>query len=390
MRKKPILAKKSLIRLSLWFYGNKFVKKQVQLVDDGTLSKLKPPYIVVANHSSFVDVGCLIKMMYPHCANFVISETQKVQWPTLINHMGILPQKQFTVDMSLLSGIKYCLQKKRPVVIYPEAKLSVVGVPNVIKPSIAKLVRMFKVPLVTVCFHGSYLHHPRWAHSKRFLPVTADVKLAVDAEEAQTISAEEIHKRILQNLDYDDYAYQLQNQIEIDVPDLVEGLENILYKCPSCGAEFAMTSHGKTLTCAKCGKTVTMTKYGELHGGKFTSVLDWYKWETESVHDEIYFGTYRYVKTFAAQKLVKKKYVDMGNAEIEHNEQGITVRFAGGEQLHYPAGTFYTLSFNNDYVYLPTEQAVYRFKRLADVGCTTKLNLAVEQQAVILEKMNLR
>lgn len=389
MKKKPILAKKSLVRLGIWFYGNKFVKKDIKLVHDGTLSKLKPPYIVVANHSSFVDVGALMKMMYPHCANFVISETQKVQWPSLINHMGILPKKQFTVDMSLISGIKYCLKKKRPVAIYPEAKLSVVGVPNIIKPAIAKLVRMFKVPLVTVCFHGSYLHHPRWAQSKRFLPVTAEVKLAVDAVEAQTVSAEEIHKRIVENLQYDDYAYQLENKIEIDVPDLVEGLEHILYKCGNCGSEFAMTSHGNTLTCAKCGETVTMDKYGALHGGRFKSVPEWYKWETECVHDEIYFGAYRYVKTFGAQKLVKKNYADLGNAEIGHDDSGITVRFDGGEQLHYPAGMFYTLSFNNDFVYLPTEDAVYRFKRLCDVGCTTKLNLAIEQQTIIIEKSKL-
>ena len=385
---KPILAKKSLVRLSLLFYGNRFVKKQVRLIHDGTLSKIRPPYIVVANHSSFVDVGALMKMMYPRCANFVISETQKVQWPSLINHMGILPKKQFTVDMSLISGIKYCLSKNRPVAIYPEAKLSVVGVPNIIKPSVAKLVRMFKVPLVTVCFHGSYLHRPRWAHSKRFLPVKAEVKLAVDADEAKTISAEEIHKRIVENLSYDDYAYQRENMIEIDVPDLVEGLEHILYKCADCGAEFAMTANGRTLTCAKCGATVTMDKYGELHGGQFSNVPDWYKWEAECVHDEIYFGTYRYVKTFAAQKLVKKKYVDLGNAEIEHNDEGIFVRFSNGEQLHYPVGTFYTLSFNNDYVYLPTEQAVYRFARLSDVGCTTKLNLAIEQQTIIHENRN--
>lgn len=375
--------------MGLWFYGNKFVKKQIKLVHDGMLNKIKPPYIIVANHSSFVDVGALIKMMYPRCANYVISETQKVQWPSLINYMGILPKKQFTVDMSLISGIKYCLKKKRPVAIYPEAKLSVVGVPNIIKPSVAKLVKMFKVPLVTVCFHGSYLHHPRWAHSKRFLPVTADVKLAVDVEEAQTISAEEIHKRIVDNLTYDDYAYQLENKIEIDVPDLVEGLEHILYKCENCGAEFAMTANGNTLTCAKCGQTVTMDKYGALHGGKFSSVTEWYRWETECVHDEIYFGTYRYVKTFAAQKLVKKKYVDMGNAEIKHDANGITVRFANGGELSYPEGMFYTLSFNNDYVYLPTAEAVYRFKRLSDVGCTTKLNLAVEQQTIILEKTKL-
>lgn len=384
MRKKPTLAKKSFIRLGLVAYGNKFCKKQIKLIHHGTLSKIQPPYIVVANHSSFVDVGALIKMMYPHCANFVISETQKVQWPKLINQFGILPKKQFTVDMKLLSDIKYCLSKKRPVVIYPEAKLSVVGIPNTIKPAIAKLVKMFKVPLVTVCFHGSYLHHPRWAKSKRFLPVTAEVKIAVDADEAKTISASEIHQRILSNLQFDDYAYQLENKISIDVPDLVEGLESILYKCPQCGEEFAMVGHGKTLTCAKCGSAVSMNKFGQLEGGKFDKVVDWYLWQTNCVKEELSNGTYAFDKEFFVQKLIKNKYEDLGLARIVHNADGITATF-GDEVLNYPVGMFYTLSFNNDFVYLPTAETVYRFKRLSDVGCTAKLNLAVEQQYELLE-----
>lgn len=386
MRKKPILAKKSLLRGALLFYGNNFVKKKIKLIHDGTLSELQPPYIVLANHCSFVDVCSLIKMMYPHCGNFVASETQIVQWPKLIMHMGILPKKQFTLDMSLLSSIRYCLQHNRPVVIYPEAKLSVVGVPNIIKPSVAKLVKMFKVPLVTVCFNGSYLYRPRWAASARFVPVTAEVKVAVDGDEVKKISVDEIFQRICANLNYDDYAYQLKNGIEIDVPDLAEGLENILYKCPSCGKEFAMTAKGNTLTCASCGKSVVQNKFGQLQGGEFDKVVDWYRWQEYGVKTQLLEGTYVFDEPFAAQKLVGGKYVALGYAQIRHDSNAISVEIENGEKLYYPTGTFYTLSFDNNFVYLPTQEAVYRFHRLKDVGCTTKLNIAVEQQSLLSEK----
>lgn len=387
MRKKPYLANKLLIKLSIVFYGNKFCKKSIKLIDNGALSKLKPPYIVVANHCSFVDVGALIKMMYPTCANFVISETQKVQWPKLINYMGILPKKQFSTDMSLIFDIKYCLSKNRPVVIYPEAKLSVVGTPNIIKPSVAKLVKMFKVPLVTVCFDGSYLHQPRWSKAKRFVPVVAHVKLAVNAEEAKNISTEEIFCRIKDNLKYDDYAYQLQNKIEIDTPDLAEGLEAILYKCPECGEEFCITGHGNQLCCTKCGTTVTQNKFGQLEGGKFDKVTDWYAWQTECVKKQIIDGTYAFDENFFAQKLVKDKYVDLGRAKITHGAAGIDVDIEQMGKIHFDVGFFYTLSFNNDYIYLPIKEAVYRFKRVADVGCTTKLNIAIEQQTQLAENV---
>ena len=384
-KKKVKLANKFLISSAVNLYGKTKFKRHVKLISDGTLKKLKPPFVVVANHASFVDVGGLIISMYPNCANFVISVTQLVQWPSLIKSMGVLPKKQFTVDTSLIRDIKYVLSKKRPVVIYPEAKLSVDGTPNIIKPAIAKLVKMLKVPLVTVCFNGNYLHKPRWAKTKRKVPVRLDVKVAVTPEEVDTVTAQEIHSRIVQNLTYDDYAYQLENNIEIDVPDLVEGLENILYKCPECGEEFAMSGHGHELSCSKCGHSVTQNKLGQLVGGKFDKVTDWYKWQTQCVRDEISTPSYRFEASFRAEKLVGKKYTDMGEAKIVHDKDGITATF-GDQSLHYKAGAFYTLSFNNDYVYLPTAEAVYRFKRLSNAGCTTKLNLAVEQQTILLEE----
>ena len=384
MAKKVKLANKFLIGAAVNFYGKTTFRRYVKLITDGALKKLKPPYVVVANHASFADVAGLILAMYPNCASFVISVTQLARWPSLINSMGVLPKKQFTVDTSLIRDIKYVLSQNRPVVIYPEAKLSVVGTPNVIKPAIAKLVKMLKVPLVTARFNGNYLYKPRWAKTKRKVPVRLDVNVAVNSDEIETITAAEIHERIVKNLACDDYAYQLENNIEIDDKYLVDGLENILYKCPECGEEFAMCGHGHMLTCAKCGHVTTLNKLGQLEGGKFDKVTDWYAWQTECVRQEVAAENYRFEGAFRAEKLVGKKYVDMGDATIVHDKEGITATFAG-QQIHYKAGAFYTLSFNNDYVYLPTAEAVYRFKRLTNVGCTTKLNLAVEQQTIILE-----
>ena len=75
----------------------------------------------------------------------------------------------------------------------------------------------------------------------------------------------------------------------------------------------------------------------------------------------------------------------MGEATIVHDKDGITASFAD-KSICYKAGTFYTLSFNNEFVFLPTAEAVYRFRRIGNVGCTAKLNLAIEQQTQLLEQ----
>ncbi len=384
MSKKPTLPSKFIMSMARTFYGKRYFKKQCTLTADCDLSKIKPPYIVVANHAGFADVAGLVMLLGKHNANFITSVTQIVKWPSLIKKMGILPKKQFTVDTSLIRDIRYVLDHGTPVAIFPEAKLSVVGTPNIIKPSIAKLIRLVKVPLVTVCFDGTYLHKPRWAQNKRFVPIRARVKMAVSPEEVGKLSVDEIHNRIVQNLYYDDYAYQRDNKIEIDVPHLTEGLENILYKCPNCQAEFAMTAHDNKLTCSKCGYQVEMDKYGVL-SGKFSSVPDWYNWQAQRVHDELHEGTYFYRGYFIVEKLVGKNYVELGKGLLTHNQDGLSVEMEG-LSLFYKRDTFYTLSFNNDYIYLPTQEAVYRLARTENAGCTAKLNLAVEQQNIIDEQ----
>lgn len=382
-QKKPILANKFVIGCARALYGKRYFSKKVQLVEDGTLSCIKTPCIIVANHCSFADVGGLAYAMYPNVANFVASQTQLVGKGVFLKIAGVLLKKQFTVDTSLIRDIKYVLSKGRNVVIFPEAKVSVVGTPNIVKPSIAKLIKMLKVPLVTVRFDGSYLHRPRWAKTKRFVPLVATAKVCVGQDEVGKLSADEIYNRMMENLAYDDYAYQLSNNIHIHDAKLVEGLESVLYKCPNCGSEFAMTSTGNTLTCKHCKSAVQMDSLGVLHGGKFAKVTDWYKWQTQCVAQEVEQGTYSFCGKFVAYKMAKNKFKQVGNATITHNGQGLHVQMQD-TSLFFKVGAFYTLSFENNAIYLPTEDAVYKFVINTDVGCTTKMNVAVEQQSLIL------
>lgn len=383
--KKPILASKFLMNLLVAFGGKPYFSRKVKLVDDGTLRKIKPPYVVVANHASFADVGGLMMLARPHFPNFIASVTQIVKWPKLIYNLGVMPKKQFALDTSLIRDIKYVLSKGRSVAIFPEAKLSVDGTPSPIKPAIAKLIKMLKVPLVTVCFKGNYIHKPRWSKTKRFCPLTADVKLAVTAKEITTLSVGEIHTRILENLTYDDYQYQLDNQIEIADDHLSEGLNGILYKCPTCGEEFVMTAQGNKLICSKCGATFTQNKFGGIDNCKFGKVTDWYKWQRECVSQEIALPNFVLKDQFVAEKLVGKNYVDCGVCDISCTNDALTVAGENVDEV-YKRGTFYTLSFDNEFLYLPTSNAVYRYRRLNNFGITTKFNLVIEEQANADEK----
>lgn len=376
--KHPTLPKKWLVKLAVATYGKKYFSKSVTLSDNGVLGKLKPPYILLVSHASFADIAAVAKLLLPKtCGCFIASDTQFAKKGWILRQVGVMPKKQFSVDASLIRDIKYVLDKGYPLVMYPEAKLSVVGTPNIIKPAVAKLARLVKVPIVTLRIDGSYLHHPRWAKSNRFVPLKATATVVATAEECKTLPTEEIHRRIVEGLAYDDYKYQLDNRISINTPDLAEGLETILYQCPQCGREHTISSHGNTLTC-DCGMTCKMDEFGRLDG-KFNSVVDWYNWQRQCVREEIERGDYNVeVRCRAEQQHNRKSFVDVGGALFRHSAEGIEIKFDNGNTLFYPSTQFYTLSFNSKYIYLPHSEGVYRFEFKGTTGLTTKINIAVE------------
>ena len=65
-KRRPVLASKPLVGLGVAFYGKRYFNKSVKLEVVGSLKEIKPPYVVVANHSGFADVGALIMAAYPN------------------------------------------------------------------------------------------------------------------------------------------------------------------------------------------------------------------------------------------------------------------------------------------------------------------------------------
>ena len=141
-----------------------------------------------------------------------------------------------------------------------------------------------------------------------------------------------------------------------------------------------MTAKGNTLTCASCGAKVVQNKLGGLVGGKFDKVTQWYKWQRECVAQEIANASFVLQDQFVAEKLVGKKFVDCGLCSITCDNNSLRVAGTNIQEV-YKRGTFYTLSFDNEFLYLPTQDAVFRFRRLKNFGITTKFNLAIEEQS---------
>ena len=269
------------------------------------------PYLMLVTHSSMVDFNLMLKATHPHKVNNVMTlEGFNTYTEPLMRSLGVLGTRKFITDIHLIKNMKYCVDKlKNPFVLFPEARYSLDGCTSYLPPSLGKMVRLLGVPVVVLKIHGNFVTCPQWNKINKKTFVEAEMKQIITAEETKSLSVDEINQCIVDNFQYDDFAWQKEKQLKIDHPERAKGLHALLYKCPNCKEENFMHSEGTRLWCNACGKRWEMDEYGELHGLKITTdeygmiyeqegetefshIPDWSNWERECVREEIENGTY--------------------------------------------------------------------------------------------------
>ncbi len=78
------------------------------------------------------------------------------------------------------------------------------------------------------------------------------------------MSADDVNTRKNEAFVYDEYKWQINNEIHVKNKDRAKGLHKVLYQCRDCGAEFEMDSDGNQVWCNHCGASWTMSTLGEL------------------------------------------------------------------------------------------------------------------------------
>ena len=87
------------------------------------------------------------------------------------------------------------------------------------------------------------------------------------------------------------------------------------------------------------------------------------------------------------EKMVGNKWRKMGDATFDWDDGAITITFEKGGQLCYPSGMFYTTSYNNNYLNLPSPDGAYHVS-FGKVGVPAKINVLVEEFAKLQENTN--
>ena len=313
------------------------------------------PCLILMNHSSFIDLKIASTILYPRPFNIVCTSDGFVGKEWLMRHLGCIPTQKFVSDLGLVRDMVYTVKELHSsVLMYPEASYSFDGTATPLPESIGKCVKMLGVPLVMIRTYGAFARDPLYNGLQlRKVDVSADMEYLLSPQEIAKASTAEINTLLAERFSFDNFRDQQEQQIRITEPFRADGLNRVLYKCPHCGNEGAMTGKGTTLTCNSCGKTYLLTETGFLEAQEgeteFSHIPDWYRWERSCVRQELLDGSYRLDIPVRICMLVDSRSIyRVGEGRLIHTREGFHLSGCEG-RLDYRQKPTSSYSLYSDY-----------------------------------------
>ena len=300
------------------------------------------PCLILMNHSCFYDLKLVYHIFGKRTFNIVTTNDGMVGiFGPIMRWLGCIPTNKFVSDLVLIRDIKYTIEKnKSSVLMFPEASYSFDGTATPLPDSLGRLVKMLKVPVISVTTSGAFARDPLYNGLQlRKVKVSAEAKYLLSPEDIATMSADAINEIIRKEYTFDQFRWQQENNVIIDEPFRADGLHRVLYKCAHCGKEDGMMGKGTDITCKHCGKVYTLTEAGFLSAKegdtRFDHIPDWYKWERDEARKELENDTYNLDIDVEIGMLVDFKAIYMiGDGHLTHNQSGFRLTSNDG-QLDY-------------------------------------------------------
>ncbi|MBQ6818562.1 MAG: hypothetical protein IJP35_03030 [Clostridia bacterium] len=352
----------------IWLLSKMMLMGKRYRVEKINMEGLKPPYMLLSNHMYFIDFELAAMGTFPHRVNNVVSIDGYYRRPWLMELIGAICTRKFTMDLHLVKSINRVLKRGDILCMYPEARYSPCGITSYMPDSLGKLIRMNKVPVVVVVHHGNYLHSPFWHfRKKRKVPMHTTMTQVLTAEQVKSMTPAQINETVRAAMEYDEYRYQREQGILVKETFRAEGLHKVLYQCPHCLAESQMDSKGSELFCTACGKRWNLNEDGTLSAlageTEFSHVPDWFRWEREQVKAQIERGEYFFEDEVEVYSMPRCwRFETLGKATLRHTiEDGFVLEGAyNGKdyRIHRNPMQTNSLHIEYDYCYLKPEDCV--------------------------------
>lgn len=269
-----------------------FLFGKVKIHFKNNVGKLEHPSIVLVNHGAFLDfvyAGRLIRKERP---NFMLARlyTYHKVLGKLIKRAGAYPKSMFSADLENAKNCIRVISSGGVLIMMPEARLSTVGEFEDIQDSTYKFIKKMAVPVYMIKLEGDYLAKPKWGDKiRRGSVVYSTLDILYTKEQIDEISVDELRLGIDRAFDYNELKWlETMPEIHYKSKTMAEGLENILVRCPECGARYSIVTKGATVSCSECGsRAVVDDRYAFVESKPFANFAEWYRWQKGEMEKEI-------------------------------------------------------------------------------------------------------
>ncbi len=311
----------------VYFFVNLYLSIKLKIRKKDCVRPKNKPYIVLGRHTSFFDFYFTGKALYPERPAYVCNrfffEDKKTSF--FVKRLGAIPKRLFTVDIDTMRYMRSAIDQKCPVIIYSEGRLSNDGHGMGAAKNTEKLIKKYGVDVYGFYTVGGYFSRPKWRNFFVRHQIDLYLKPLFTAEELKTATDEEISRKLDEFYTYDEtdnYALVDKKYEQANIC----GLENILYRCKSCGSEYTLSSHDNRLHCSACGEDFVFDDGYKLNDG--TKISDWCEAEKQALKSDSG-KTYR--ENCYVAKLCKGKMEKCGSGVVTMDDEGITYVGTDGE-----------------------------------------------------------
>lgn len=224
------------------------------------------PLLVVSNHASRMDYAFVTKAMGRRRVNFVAAENEfhRSHLQGVFRFGRVIPKKNFVPDLTTIKGMISVLLKEKNgcVCIFPCGMSTASGAQQPSMLGSGKMIKHFAkygVPTLCVRIHGGYFLSPKFDVKERYGKIDVELFELFSAEQAREMNEDEIRLKLDEALFTDDYEWNKTRQHSYKNENgSATNLQQILYKCPACGAEMNMEGKGETIRCLSCSNGATL------------------------------------------------------------------------------------------------------------------------------------
>ena len=284
-----------LMTVTMWGLGILNKKYKVKFSYDFDLKSIdNEPTILLSSHSSRLEFIYTLYGFKRKDVNMVCGYQnilKKGIYPLFLR-LGIISKYLYQPDMVCLKNMIKVLKRGGCIGLFPEGIQSTSGSTHPINPATAQFIKRSKANIVVCSSEGAYLATNRYSSDRKKGYIGIKYSLLFTPNMLEELSEEEIYKRILEKISYNDFAFnKAAREPYIGKQPNAFGIDKILFKCPDCKKEHTLRVEKDTIVCQNCGFSVKVNEYYDLvdiRGNAHPSDIDeWYKWQRYCVANEV-------------------------------------------------------------------------------------------------------